>query len=146
MDTLSKPLGTDLPYNPYREPRELIGEVLPTAAGNTSLRIGRMVEDGSSWQQIAFITLTPIEREELIRVLEGHRQPAPEVEMQEVVAEPTEWQLEQITCTACGTDMTRLALYGHECPELRASRDRGRRILAAMRELGPDDESERFDG
>lgn len=73
----SYPLGMELPgsfYHPLRD-RDVIGEVLPTAAGNTSLRIGHTLPE-RGWQQNAYVTLTPAERARLVNDLLTHQDDA----------------------------------------------------------------------
>ncbi|WP_431881935.1 hypothetical protein [Micromonospora chalcea] len=70
------PLGLDIPASDYNPRRDLIGEAVPTSAGNLSLRIGRETGSGG-WEQVAYPTLTPADRERLIATLMAHRKLAP---------------------------------------------------------------------
>jgi hypothetical protein len=64
------PLGTAQTGSEWRPLRSVIGEIRRTPNGNSALRVGREVAEGSSvWEQTEYVVLTPSERTELIRQL-----------------------------------------------------------------------------
>lgn len=71
-ENLKGVIGSALGRSQYSPDPSVIGEVRKSQAGNTVLRVGRLLKDGG-WTQTEHVALTPQEREELIRALESHR-------------------------------------------------------------------------